>query len=202
MKKAARRQLVVSTTNKKKKKELIALLKNLNIEILTLDNFKNVPDIKEDRKTFEGNAVKKAVTVSKFTRSLTLADDSGLEVEALNGLPGVHSARFAGPAKSDKANIRKLLRLLERVPPNKRKARFACFAALAENGKPVKTVSGYMEGLISFKPRGKRGFGYDPVFYYPPLKKTLAQIPESVKNRISHRYKALRKIKATLLKVS
>jgi XTP/dITP diphosphohydrolase len=119
-------------------------------------------------------------------------------VNALGGAPGVRSARFAGPAKNDKANIKKLLRVLEGVPFKKRNARFVCFAALAENGRLIKAVSGSVTGVISLEPKGAFGFGYDPVFYYPPLGKNFAELKPAVKNGLSHRYKALRKIKRTL----
>lgn len=193
------KELVIATTNSKKKKELAALLKKgLRLRILTLSDFKDAPGIKEDRPTFRGNAVKKAVIISRFTGRPTLADDSGLQVKALKGAPGVRSARFAGPAQDDAANIRKLLRLLKKVPEARRQARFVCFAALADKGRLLKTTSGTVEGRISLKPKGKRGFGYDPVFYYPPLKKNFAQIAPSVKNRVSHRHKALAKIRKIL----
>ena len=135
-------ELLVATTNKKKKKELISLLKGLNVKVLTLDDFKNAPRVREDKDTFRENAVKKAVITSKITNTLTLAEDSGLEVKALNGLPGVRSARFAGPAKSDRANIKKLLRLLKGIPFHNRKARFVCFAAVADKGRLLKFFSG------------------------------------------------------------
>ena len=192
------KELVVATTNKKKKGELLSLLKGINVKILTLADFKDIPKVKEDKKTFKGNAVKKAVVTSRFTKRLTLAEDSGLEVQALNGLPGVRSARFAGPAQDDEANIKKLLRLLNKVPFSKRKARFVCFAAIADNGRLLKTTSGCVNGIISLEPKGNFGFGYDPVFYYPPLRKNFAQLKPSVKNKISHRHKALRKVKRIL----
>lgn len=192
------KELVVATTNRKKKRELTTLLKGLPVKVLTLDDFENVPAVKEDKKTFRENAVKKAVVGSRYTGKLTLAEDSGLEVKALGGLPGVRSARFAGPAKNDRANIKKLLNALEGVPFKKRKARFVCFAALAENGRLIKTVSGSVAGIISLEPKGAFGFGYDPVFYYPPLGKNFAELNPAVKNRLSHRYKALKKIKRTL----
>lgn len=197
----AKKELVIATTNKKKKKELLHLLKDLNVKILTLADFKNVPPVKEDKKTFKENAIKKAVVASRFTKTLTLAEDSGLEVEQLDGLPGVRSARFSGPAKNDMANIKKLLRLLKGIPFHKRKGRFVCFAAIADDGRLLKVVNGSVAGIISFKPYGRFGFGYDPVFYYPSLKKTFAQLPPSLKNRISHRYKALRKVKKILQEV-
>ncbi|MCX5715509.1 MAG: ribonuclease PH [Candidatus Omnitrophica bacterium] len=192
------KELVIATTNRKKKRELLTLLKGLDIKILTLADLKNVPKIKEDRPTFRGNAVKKAVLASRFTKRLTLADDSGLEVKALGGAPGVRSARFAGAAQDDRANIKKLLRLLEDVPLSKRRGRFVCWAALADNGKLIKAVEGYVSGVISFEPKGRFGFGYDPVFYYPPFKKNFAQLKPRVKNRVSHRYKALAKIRKIL----
>lgn len=195
---ASGRELVVATTNKKKKKELLSLLKGLNIKILALNDFKNAPSVREDKKTFRENAIKKAVVISKFTRRLTLAEDSGLEVSALGGLPGVKSARFAGSAKDDNANIRKLLKLLKGAPLSKRKARFVCFAAIADNGRLIKAVSGTVSGLICLKPKGRFGFGYDPVFYYPPLRKNFGELAPSIKNRISHRYKALKKIRKIL----
>ena len=192
------RELVVATTNKKKKKELVELLRGTGVDIITLDEFQASPRVREDKKTFRGNAVKKAVVISKFTNRLALAEDSGLEVMAMGGLPGVRSARFAGPSKNDAANIKKLLGMLQGVAGSKRKARFVCFAALADKGRLIKAVSGTVEGVISLEPKGRFGFGYDPVFYYPPLKKTFAQISASRKNRISHRFKALRKIKRIL----
>jgi len=193
-----RRELVVATTNKKKKKEIITLLKDLDIKILTLSDFKYVPKVREDKKTFRENAVKKAVSTSRFVKKLVLAEDSGLEVNALNGAPGVRSARFAGPAKKDNANIAQLLKLLKGLPLSKRQARFVCFAAIADSGRLIKVVNGSVSGLISLEPRGKSGFGYDPVFYYPPLKKNFAQLAPSLKNRVSHRYKALAKAKKIL----
>ncbi len=192
------KELVVATTNRKKKRELIALLKGLRVKVLTLDDFGNIPAVREDKKTFRENAVKKAVVTSRHTGKLTLAEDSGLEVKHLGGSPGVRSARFAGPARNDNANIKKLLRMLKGVPFNKRQARFICFAALAKNGRLSKVVSGSVSGVISSEPKGAFGFGYDPVFYYPPLKKNFAELTPAKKNRLSHRYKALRKIKKIL----
>lgn len=192
------KELVIATTNRKKKRELVGLLKGLDIKIFTLDDFRNPPKVKEDKSTFKENAIKKAVTISRFTKRLTLAEDSGLEVKVLNGLPGVRSARFAGPAQNDKANIKKLLNLLKEVPFYKRRARFVCFVAIADRGRLIKTTNGSVSGLISLKPKGNFGFGYDPIFYYPPLKKNFAQLPSLIKNKISHRYKALKRAKRIL----
>jgi XTP/dITP diphosphohydrolase len=191
-------ELVVATTNKKKKKELVALLKGLPVRIRTLADFHNIPPVRENKKTFLENAIKKAVEISRRTGMLTLAEDSGLEVRVLGGLPGVRSARFAGPGKNDASNIRKLLRMLEGVPFNKRRARFICFAALANNGKLIRAVSGSVAGVISLEPKGGHGFGYDPVFYYPPFKRNFAELVASKKNRVSHRYRALRKVRKIL----
>lgn len=195
-------EVVLATANKNKKRELASLLGGLNVKVLTLDDFKDAPPVREDRKSFKENAVKKAVVISRFTGRTALADDSGLEVKALGGAPGVCSARFAGPKQDDAANIRKLLRLLElrKVPFFKRKARFVCFVAVARKGRLAGTVSGTVSGLIGLEPQGNNGFGYDPVFYYPPLKKTFAQLAPSLKNRISHRYKALQKARKFFLK--
>ncbi|MDD5449972.1 MAG: XTP/dITP diphosphatase [Candidatus Omnitrophica bacterium] len=194
-------ELVVATTNKKKKKELVALLKGLNVKILGLDDFKGAPKVREDKKTFKENAIKKAVVLSRFTGRLTLAEDSGLEVSALGGLPGVRSARFAGPSKNDAANIRRLLKMLKGIPFSKRKARFTCFAAIAENGRLIKAVSASVRGVIALEPRGESGFGYDPVFYYPPFKKAFGEVSASRKNKVSHRSRALTKIKKILREV-
>ncbi|MEI8175285.1 MAG: XTP/dITP diphosphatase [Candidatus Omnitrophota bacterium] len=194
------RRLLIATTNRKKKEELAALLKGLAIEILTLDDLAYVPRVHEDQDTFEGNAVKKAVTISRRTGEVTLADDSGLEVEALGGSPGVYSARFAGRAKSDEANIRKLLRLLDGMPREKRKARFVCALALARDGKVERVFTGKVSGYIGREKRGTGGFGYDPVFYYPPFKMTFAQIEQKRKNSISHRSRALRKLAGSFRK--
>lgn len=192
------RELVVATTNQKKRKELVSLLWGLRVRILTLEDFKGAPNVREDKKTFRENAVKKAIEVSRFVKRLTLAEDSGLEVMALDGAPGVRSARFAGPAKNDPANIRKLLKLLKGLPHKERRARFVCFAAIADNGKLIKTARGTVSGFISLKPKGDSGFGYDPVFYYPPLKRNFAELPPSVKNKISHRSKALERVRKIL----
>lgn len=193
-------ELLVATTNKKKKKELVRLLKGLDVKILTLADFKNIPKIKEDKNTFEGNAAKKAVVTSRYAGKLTLAEDSGIEVDALGGLPGVYSARFAGAAQDDEANNKKLLLKLEKTPFYKRRARFVCCAALAENGKLIEVIRGSVSGYISFEPKGKNGFGYDPLFYYPSLDRNFGQLPPSVKNKLSHRYKALRKMRKVIRK--
>jgi XTP/dITP diphosphohydrolase len=151
-----------------------------------------MPEAVEDADTFEGNAVKKATHYSTLTGILTLADDSGLEVDALNGAPGVHSARFAGPDAKDHANNMKLQEELIGVPDAKRTARFRCVLALAKGSEVVATTTGTIEGLITTAPAGSNGFGYDPYFYLPDRGCTAAELSPEQKNKISHRGQALR----------
>ncbi len=186
-------ELVIATRNEKKEKEIKKLLKDSGPSITSLKNYPQLSEIKEDGKTFRDNAVKKAELTATFTDKWTLADDSGLEVDVLDGRPGVYSARFAGEQQDDQANIRKLLRLMKNVPREKRQARFKCFVAISRpGGEVIKVVSGVCEGLISFEQRGKFGFGYDPVFIIPAYNKTFAELGPAIKDRISHRSKALK----------
>jgi len=194
------KKIVIGTTNNKKKKELQALLKGCKVKLLSLSDFKNIPKVVEDGNTFDDNAVKKALVVSGATKMLTLADDSGLEVEALGGRPGVFSARFSGNGATDLKNNKKLLRLLKGVPANKRRAQFRCSIAIAENGSLLKLINGKCRGMIAFERKGKSGFGYDPVFIVPRHGKTFAQLGSRIKNRISHRAKALKKARKFILK--
>ncbi len=195
-------KLLVATRNPKKKKELKSLLKDLKITVVTLRGFKNAPHVKEDRKTFTENAVKKAVTIARCTGLLTLADDSGLEVEALGGAPGIFSARFSGKGANDLKNNKKLLVLLKGVPERKRRARFVCAIAIAWEGKILKIIKATISGYITDSRRGSCGFGYDPVFIPTGYKKTFAQLGPGVKNKISHRAKALLKAKKFLAKIT
>ena len=189
-------ELVIATRNKKKRQEIEKILEDFDVKVLSLEDYPGLSEIKEEGRNFEDNAVKKAVVTARFTDKWTLADDSGLEVEALNGKPGVHSARFAGKKQNDKANIKKLLEIMKDVPEEKRTARFTCVMAVSSpDGKIAKVVKGDCEGRISFNPAGGKGFGYDPVFVVSGYRKTFAQIKSSLKNRISHRAKALRQIK-------
>lgn len=187
------RELVIATRNTKKKRELETLLRPLRLRLLSLDDLKGIPRVRETGKTFDENAIKKALTVSRFVDKLVLADDSGLEVDALGGRPGVFSARFSGKGATNAKNIRKLLRGMESVPKQKRKARFRCSIALAKEGILLKVINGSCSGIIGFEPRGEAGFGYDPVFIVPRDGKTFAQLGPRTKNKISHRGKALRK---------
>jgi len=184
-------ELVVATRNKDKLREIKELLKGLKVDVLSLDSFKDVPEVIEDGKTLQDNAVKKAIEVSGFLKCLAVADDSGLEVEYLNGDPGVYSARFSGKNATYKSNNEKLLNLLKNVPPEKRNASFKCVIAVADKGKVVGVAEGRCEGKIGFESKGENGFGYDPVFTPDGYKKTFAEMAPGEKNKISHRSRAL-----------
>jgi XTP/dITP diphosphohydrolase len=187
--------VIVVTRNKGKIREIREALKGLRLRIHGLSDFPGVPEIDEDGKSFAENALKKARFYSKYFGKLTLADDSGLEVDALNGLPGVYSARYAGEEASSQENNRRLLREMQGLPISKRGARFKCILAMASpDGKEV-TVEGSCKGRIGFREKGKRGFGYDPLFILPRRGKTMAELSLEEKNRISHRGKALKKLK-------
>lgn len=192
------REIVVATRNKDKAGEIRRILKDLHVNVLTLDRFKDVPEVVEDGKTFEENASKKARIISRYTHRLTIADDSGLEVDALDGLPGVKSARFAGREQNYSKNNAKLLKLLEGVPSRERKARFVCVISIAKGGRVLDVVRGTCSGRIGFEPKGRTGFGYDPVFISPKYGRTFAQLGPKIKNRISHRYRALEKAKGAI----
>lgn len=190
--------LVIATRNEKKRREIEGLLKGLGAKVRSLSDFPGTPEVKEGSESFKENAAIKAIEVAKFTGKMALADDSGLEVEVLCGEPGVHSARFAGEEQDDRANIEKLLRLMEGVPMERRKARFRCCIAIAKPEGLVKVVEGTCRGLISLQPRGSYGFGYDPVFIIPEHNQTFAELGPEIKNRISHRARALKKAKKIL----
>jgi len=191
-------KLVVATNNPHKVKEIAVILMGEDYEILSLDHFHDAPVVIEDKSTFEGNAVKKASIISQYTGMLTLADDSGLEVDALNGEPGVLSARFAGENATDKDRNCKLLNLLMDVPESERIARFKCAMALSHPQGDTDVVLGVCEGSITFEPKGDTGFGYDPVFLVPSYGKTFAELGPDIKNRISHRAIALQKVRKIL----
>ncbi|MFQ5953225.1 MAG: RdgB/HAM1 family non-canonical purine NTP pyrophosphatase [Candidatus Omnitrophota bacterium] len=195
-------RILVATHNHKKRRELKALLKEFKkVKVLDFDNLDVAsPNVVEDGKTFRQNAVKKAVTVSKFFDGLVLADDSGLEVDALDGKPGIRSARFARAKATDDENNKKLLFLLEDVPGKNRNARFVCHIALARKGHLLGNFEGVVKGKILIKPRGNNGFGYDPVFLPAGYKRTYAQMAPSFKNRISHRSAALKELKQSIKK--
>ncbi len=193
-------ELVVATRNKDKLKEIKALLKGLPVEVFSLDSFKGVPEVIEDGLTLEENARKKAVQISRFLNKFVVADDSGLEVEYLDGDPGVYSARFSGKGATYESNNKKLLRLLKNAPLSKRKACFKCVIAVADKGKVIGIAEGRCSGKIGFEPKGDNGFGYDPVFIPDGYKKTFAQMAPARKNKISHRSIALAKARKIIAK--
>ncbi len=193
------RELVVATKNKKKLEELRELLKGFNFKITSLADYNFPPRIIENGKTFKENAVKKAVKAAFFTRKLTLGEDSGLEVAALGGKPGIYSSRFSGKDKSDLKNNLKVLRLLGSLPLGKRKARYVCAVALADERGLSGVAEGTCSGLIGYEMKGHAGFGYDPLFIIPKYKKTFAELGMRVKHKMSHRYRALLKAKKIIL---
>lgn len=186
--------LIIATANKHKLREFKELLKEFPFTILSLADLPHIPPIIEDGKTFYENALKKASTVAQLTGQLTIADDSGIEVEALEGKPGVTSARFAGEDASDDENNVKLLKDLEGVPPDKRNACFKCVLVVAPSEGKTAFVEGECKGTIIHAPRGEHGFGYDPLFLVPEYNKTFSEITPEEKNKISHRSRALRKL--------
>jgi XTP/dITP diphosphohydrolase len=194
------RELVLATRNRDKGAELTALLGGLGLAIKTLDEFPNAPDVIEDGETCEANAVKKARAIAEYTGLPAAADDTGLEVDALDGRPGVYAARYAGEHVTYEDNWRKLLRELSGVPAERRTARFYTVAAVAIPGGGVQTATGVLEGRIAEHPAGSRGFGYDPVFLVPETGKTLAELSSEEKNRISHRAKAFTEVREMLAK--
>ncbi len=193
-------EVVVATRNKDKFKEISKILKNSRIKTISLDCYPGAPLVKEDGKSFCLNASKKALKIAGFTKRLTVADDSGLEVAALAGKPGLYSARFAGQKATYEMNNKKLLKCLESIPLKKRKARFICCVAIADAKGIVDVVEGVYRGYIGTQAKGKNGFGYDPLFVCPRFKRTYAQISPLLKNKISHRAKAFTKAKKVILK--
>lgn len=194
-------KLLVGTTNSGKLAEIEAALEHLPVNIIPLSRLGKWPEVVEDGKTYEENALKKARTLADFSGYLTLADDSGLEVDALGGTPGVLSARYSGEDADDARNNEKLLRALADLPQEKRGACFVCVVALCS---PISSARGewlfrgQCKGWITFAPRGSNGFGYDPIFFYPPFGKTFAEIDRETKGQVSHRGAALRKLRQAL----
>jgi XTP/dITP diphosphohydrolase len=191
--------LVIATRNKGKTLEIKELLKGFPVEIKNLDDFGPIPHLEEDGDTFDENAYKKASFAARILGLPALADDSGLIVEALDGAPGIHSARYAGEDATDEQRYFKLLDDMK--GKSNRNAAFECVISIAVPAGPALTYEARCEGLIATEPAGSNGFGYDPVFFYPPLKKTFAQITREEKNRISHRGKALAELKSEFDKV-
>ena len=187
--------MVVATRNKGKIREIREALKGLGLRIYALSDFPDVPEIEEDGKSFTENALKKALFYSKYFGKLTIADDSGLEVEWLKGFPGIYSARYAGKGASTQENNQKLINEMEGISLSKRGARFKCVIAMVSPDGREAIAEGSCKGRVGFKEKGRKGFGYDPLFILPKYGKTMAELPLQEKNRISHRGKALRKLR-------
>lgn len=195
------RKLLLATNNQAKVSEYRRLLRNLPYELITLAEQGITTIVSEVGESFEENARLKATLLAAESQLLALADDSGLEVDALGGEPGRLSARYAGENASDKDGVSYLLSRLEGVPWEKRSARFQCVIAVAAPGGEVEFCSGQCQGFITFEPRGEQGFGYDPVFYLPELDKTMAELAPEIKNRISHRGLAAGKVPPLLARI-
>jgi len=193
-------KLLLATNNQGKIREYKSLLKTIPLELVTLADEGITTVVDEVGESLEENARLKATFLAAESKLLTLADDSGLEVDALGGEPGRLSARYAGEGASDRERVRYLLARLENVPWQKRSARFRCVIALATPGGRVELCSGECRGFITFEPKGEQGFGYDPIFYLPELGKTMAELPLEVKNRVSHRGQAARRVLELLQK--
>ncbi len=191
-------KIFLATGNKNKIKEIEKIFKMDNIEILSINDGIEIPEVVEDGDTFEANSQKKAVEIAKFTNMITIADDSGLCVDALDGAPGVYSARYAGEHGNDLDNNMKVVKELQGA--ENRKARFVCVISIAKPDGEVHSFRGEVEGEFIDNPVGTEGFGYDPHFFMREYGKTLAEIPE-IKNKISHRAKALEKLKENIDKI-
>lgn len=193
-------ELLIATSNPGKFREIVSRLEGSfpSVRFRSLSEFQNIPSVQEDGQSFLENAQKKAKAMTEAFDLISLADDSGLEVDALNGKPGIHSARYAGVNASDQDNIQKLLNELKDVPESQRNARFQCVMVVWHPNEQSLTAQGTLEGHILTQCRGTFGFGYDPIFYVPKLGKTLAEIPLLEKNRLSHRAITLDKLSTQL----
>lgn len=187
--------IIIATGNRNKLKQFADLFgRELHLKVKGLSDFSDLPEIVEDQETFEGNARKKAEIISNALEAPVISDDSGLEVPALGGEPGVFSARYAGPDASDEQNNQKLVRKIAAVPEEKRQGKYVCVMALAIPGEETRLFRGECTGIILEEPRGHEGFGYDPIFYLPTEQKTMAELPAERKYEISHRAKATSKL--------
>ncbi|PJK17451.1 non-canonical purine NTP pyrophosphatase [Chryseomicrobium excrementi] len=190
------KDILIATKNKGKAKDFESIFGPLGYTVKTLDDVASHLDVEETGSTFEANAILKAEALANELNTIVIADDSGLEVDALNGEPGIYSARYAGEAKSDDANMDKLLANLDGVPAEERTARFVCAIALAQPGKETVTYRGTCEGVIANERRGEFGFGYDPIFFVPAQNKMMAELTPEQKSAISHRGAAIQKLRA------
>ncbi len=195
------KQVIIATQNLGKAKDFEALFRPYGYDVLTLRDIDKEIDVEETGTTFEENAILKAETVAKLLNKAVIADDSGLEIDALNGEPGVYSARYAGGEKSDSANIDKVLEKMTGIPEEERHARFRCVLAIAAPGKKTRTFSGTCEGYILEERFGENGFGYDPIFWVPSEGRTLAELQPQEKAAVSHRGNAMREMKLSLSKL-
>lgn len=192
--------VLVATQNDNKKKEIMDILKNIpGILLRGPEYFPFLPEVEEKGNTFQENAIQKATILAKACNTWAMADDSGLEIDALDGRPGVYSCRYAGTNATDEQNIQKVLSELRWVPKEKRTARFVCAIALASPDQVFFVVEGRCEGSIAEEPRGKCGFGYDPIFYVSQYHQTFAELSSAIKNKISHRADALRQFKEKII---
>ena len=191
-------KLLLATSNRGKVREYRELLRGVPFELVTPDELGISLDVEEAGDTFEANAALKAMAAARLTGLLSLADDSGLEVDDLGGAPGPQSARYAGPHASDKDRIAFLLSRLKDIPARERSARFRCVIAIASPGGKVELFSGVCSGILADAPRGTQGFGYDPIFFIPELGKTMAELTLEEKNKVSHRARAAMKAREYL----
>jgi XTP/dITP diphosphohydrolase len=192
-------KMVFATKNEGKVREIKEMLDSMGVELMSLNHFESLPEIVEDGKTYLENAFKKAKIISEFTGETVLADDSGLEVDALGGEPGIYSARYAGEGATDDENNARLLDKLKKVSPNERTASFCCALVLYEKGGNYHSFEAHWEGRIIDVSRGENGFGYDPIFLCPAFNKTAAELPPEIKNKVSHRGQAFAKLKEYLI---
>jgi XTP/dITP diphosphohydrolase len=191
-------EVIIATKNSGKAKEFERIFNAKEIQVKTLLNFPDIEDVEETGTTFEENAIIKAETIANLLGKMVISDDSGLEVDALEGRPGVYSARYAGAEKSDSANIDKVLEELSGVPDSERMARFRCVLAVARPGEKTVTFAGECEGHILTERKGQSGFGYDPIFFVEEKGRAMAELLPEEKNRISHRAKAIQKLEENL----
>jgi len=196
-----RTKLLIATTNAGKVREIRQVLAGIPFEVVSLAEVLPGASFRERGKTFRENARAKSLHYGLKSGLLTLAEDSGLEVDALDGAPGIYSARFSRPGPTDAKNNRMVLRLLSKTPWEDRKAKFVCVITLSRDGRVIREIRAEVRGVIGFAPKGENGFGYDPVFYYPKLRKHFAELHPDEKNAVSHRGRALRKLKMFLARM-
>ena len=194
------REIVIATKNPDKERELKLLLHGLKVRVSSLGKYAGYPNVKEGSESFQNNAIHKAQVASKFTKRLAVADDSGLETDALGGKPGIRSSRFAGKGATYAKNNRKLLKMLKGKKAKQRGAQFRCVVAVCDYPRLIGVVEGKIRGRIAQVAKGKYGFGYDPIFIVPRYNKTFAQLGPKIKHKISHRAQALKKAKRLIIR--